>query len=256
MKIAWIKENFVSLATLFFLFAGTVIAGWALNVYINQTRELNKQNKIQLDLSLRSAENAMYEMTSKDEYLMAFFADPPTKGNFSLVDAQRYVDLFLRKGSRFGGWKNVEELLSKLYEPDDNYHDPKKNRLRKAYDLAEHLLYLLQDAHSAREAEILSPEEYETWITYVDDIGFNPLFLSALYFGHSSGYITKKFANHIKERLIVSKRSKQAVSILYKELLQDDWIYKLGKRGYDDHDHMKTSSNKSMQRIANKYGSR
>lgn len=252
MKTARDKRDFVDIATLLILFFGLVIAGWALTVYIKQAEELHNQNRIQMSMSLRSAENVIYEMIFKNEYLGAFFADAPDKEDFSFADAQRYVNLLLENGG-FYGWNNVEELISRIYEPRDNYLGAKKKKLREAFDLAEHLLYLLEDAHSARQAHILSEAEYETWITYVDDIGFNPLFLSALYYGHSSGYMTKDFASHIKERLLRSKRNKQAVSILYKELLDQDWINKLGKRGYDD--RMKISSNQSMQRIADRSSS-
>jgi hypothetical protein len=164
---------------------------------------------------------------------MAFFADPPDKEDFTFQDAQQYVNLILVKG-KFDHWENVEELVSRIYEPTNTFHDPQKIRLRKAYDLAEHLLYVLVDAHSAYKADILPEADYETYITYVDDLGFNPFFLSALYYGHSSGYITKDFASHIKKRLLRSKRNRQAVSILYKELLEEDWINKLGKRGAND----------------------
>ncbi|MGW8158434.1 MAG: hypothetical protein ACWGKN_07910 [Desulfoprunum sp.] len=238
MKTGWTKESCISLITLIVYIAGAVIAGMALNVYINQAEELKKQSKIQIELSLRTAENAVYEMTAKEEYLMAFFADPPDK-DFSFADAQKYVNLFLEKNS-FDGWNNAEELLNRLYDPNDNFHDPNKVRLRKAFDLAEHLLYLLQDAHSSYQANILCEAQYETWIAYVDDMGFNPLFLAALYFGHSSGYISKDFAIHIKERLLRNDVNKQSAGIIYKKLLQEDWIDGLGKRGYND--HMKISS--------------
>jgi hypothetical protein len=249
MKTGWTKENVISLATLVVYMVGAGIAGYALNIYIKQTEELSKQNKIQIDLSLRNAENELYQMASKDEYLEAFFADPPDKENFSFADAQRYVNLFLDKES-FGGWKNVGELTSRVFEPSKNFHAPNKKKLRKAFSIAEHLLYLLQDAHSAYKANILCKADYETWITYVDDIGFNPFFLAALSYGHSSGYITKDFAINIKERLRSSKRNEQAISILYKELQEDDWIDNLGKREYDK--YLELGSNKVMHRRADK----
>ena len=134
------------------------------------------------------------------------------------------LDLILKRQ------QSVEELLSRIFEPNDDYFDQNKRRLRKAYYLAERLLYLLQDAYSARQAGILSEAEYEGWLTYLDKIGFNPLFFSALRFSHSNGSLMKDFANHTKERLLRSDRNKQAVGILYPELLQKDWINKLGKK--------------------------
>jgi len=249
VKTRWTKERLDRATVLIYLF-GAVVAVCALVVYIFQTVELSKQNKIQIDLSLRQAENAMYDTTSRDPFLMAFFADPPEKEDFSIADAENYVNIVLEKNSTFGGWKNVEEFLSKLYAASSDYYDPKKQKLRKAYDLAERVLYLLQDAHSAHQAGILGDEDYETWITYVDDLGFNPFFLSALYYGHSSGYITKKFAEDIKKRFIRTKRNEQAARILYEELLKPDWKDNVGKRGYDN--RMKTGINSSSRRIAAK----
>lgn len=233
MKCRWRHGDYIAFATLVVYIVGAIIAYRALHVYENQSEELKKQSQIQINMSLRSAENALYEMPSKDEFLMAFFADPPDKEDFTLADAQNYVNLFLEH-NKLDGWKNVQELVSIIYEPSKNYHNPDRKKLRKAFDLAERLLYLLQDANSAYRAKILTKAEYETWISYVDDLGFNPLFLSALCFGHSSGYITEVFAQEIKDRIMRSKLNKQAASVVYKELLQDDWLKKVGKREYDD----------------------
>lgn len=233
MKVKWTFDNSLTLATLVVYVIGAGIAYRAYQVYVQQANELSKQTEIQIGISLRNQENSLYEMANKDEYLMAFFADPPSGDTFSKQDAHKCIELIL-SNKKFDSWETSEDLLGKLYEPKEDYNTPDKIKLRKAYDLAEHLLYLLQDTYSSYKAGIISKEDYDTWIPYVDDLGFHPLFISALYFGHSSGYIKKDFAVHIKDRLMKSKLNKQAVAILYNEMLQDDWINKLGKRGYVD----------------------
>jgi hypothetical protein len=222
----------ISLLTLFVYIAAAIIAYRAVTVYQKQTKELNNQNEIQIDLSLRGAYNEIVQLVEKDGYLIAFFADFPEDEEPSVELAHRQINLFLDTGT-FEGWSNTEDLMKRLYELTPDFHNPIKARLRRAYHLAEQLLYLLHDAFTAYRAGILTDVKYESWIVFVDDVGFHPLFLSAILYGHSGGYITKDFAEHIKARLQQNERNRKAIKVIYSDMLNNDWLKRLGNQQYN-----------------------
>jgi hypothetical protein len=221
----------ISILTFFVYVIGAIIAYKAVTVYKNQAGELNKQTAIQIDLSLRSAWNEISQLIVQYPYLVAFFADFPEDEEPSLKLAHQQINLFLETGT-FEGWTTSEDLMIRLYEPTHDYHSVSKTKLRGAYHISEQLLYLLHDAYGAYKSKIITAENYETWIAFIDGIGFHPIFLSAVQFGHSGGYITKDFAKHLKERLLRSDTNRKAIEILYSDMLRDDWLERLGKQQY------------------------
>ncbi len=230
-------DKWKKIDTIVFLI-GAIIASWAAYTYRLQKIELENTNKIQVALSLRSAENEIYKLTYEKDYLMAFFADPPEGMDPNINMARQQINLFLdikKKEKLKDEWHNVKDLLKIIYDGSDNkkFYRSERIKLRQAYDLAEHLLYLLHDAYDANKRKILLDEDFATWRPYIDDLGFHPLFLAAIYYGHSSGYMTKDFAKFLKTTLLKSDRNRKAIGVLYNDMLKDNWVDMLGKREYD-----------------------
>jgi len=194
-------------------------------------------NKIRLAIDFRRQERALYERMFKEPDLMAFVADPlPAKKPFEIAD--HYITILLNDQeaktwtSEYKNWGTVENLLNILFQPLD-FHNPAKVKLRKAYDMGELLLYLLQDVYGAHLSNQIEKVEFDTWVPYFDDCAANPFFLTPLCFGHSSGYISRDFARFCKDRIERNERNRKVVEVVYPDMLKTNWIERIGQRGYD-----------------------
>ncbi|HWR59179.1 MAG TPA: hypothetical protein VN328_09855 [Thermodesulfovibrionales bacterium] len=219
------------------------ILAFVLNIsslYINNKNvEMSLEaNRIRLGADIRQQEDRVYELALRESDLMAFYADPAS-GLKPFEIADNYIRLILSRKEyqewerRYGKWESVQNLMRILYGPDD-FHNPAKVKLRKAYDMAEHLLYMLQTIHDAGRKNLLNKEEWQARLSYIDDKSANPLFLSAVYFGHSSGYITRDFAGLLRERILNDDRNKRIAAAVYSDILKPDWIDHIGKRQYNE----------------------
>ena len=111
-----------------------------------------------------------------------------------------------------------------------------KVRLRRAYDLSEHILYLLSEAHEAQRYDAINRDVYEEWLAYFDDVCGHPIFLAAVDYGHSAGYFNKHFAGELLARLDLekNKKGKETIRAIYPDMLSSDWVEQIGKQAKID----------------------
>lgn len=132
-------------------------------------------------------------------------------------------------------WDDVTQIDPAIYA----YSEWKKqgmHGIRKAYLVADMMLYLVFDVYDAHANGHLDDETWQTYAAYITDVGDHPLFLSAVAYGRRVGYLTKDFCTELKERLSRRSRQQQAVAAIYRDMMSDsDWAdgCRAGKR-HDD----------------------
>ncbi|MFZ5587231.1 MAG: hypothetical protein ACOZHQ_15035 [Thermodesulfobacteriota bacterium] len=88
--------------------------------------------------------------------------------------------------SNFPELVSINELEKYLYGPDYHY-DRRRIVLSEANQLAEGILYLLYNAYEALQAELMTDDDFDTWMAYLGDVGDHPLFLVAIRNWHGNG---------------------------------------------------------------------
>jgi hypothetical protein len=232
------KSFFIEVLGLLVLVVGLIYAIKAYNVYDEQKKEMTNANRIQSVITFRSAESEIYKAIWSKPELMAIFADFPDGKEPNIDIAHDLVKLLCEKKTNcIEPWDNAQELLAILYEPKhENFHSKDKQSIRAAYDLAEQLLYLVADAYSAKQYNIITEQEYNTYQAYIHDVGYNPLFIAAISFGHSSGYIEKSFALELQKEMETKKlngRNWKMLKIVYKEMTEPNWADTLSDCSYN-----------------------
>lgn len=191
---------------------------------------------------LKDYEKYVYELADRYPYLQAFFvdvsreADPVKRANMQITillqnGIESCPDVPSKEIARIPQWKDVPALVDLLWGPDD-FHNKGKVRLRRAHDLGEQILYLLLEAYDANKRGAIDNDVYEEWIPYFDEIGSHPIFLAAVYYGHSAGYFKKDFAQELVRRLDLEKnrKAKETVQAIYPDMLKPDWVDRIGKK--------------------------
>lgn len=97
-------------------------------------------------------------------------------------------------------------------------------QLRKIYLHSETYLYHIHNAFDYKEEGIISDGEWDTWAGLISDIGANPIFLSAIHSAYEQGYMSKPFAEELKQRLIQDPKQKEVIGFFYPKLLEQAWV--------------------------------
>lgn len=209
----------------------SILAGAAIGTFA--FFEYRATNEIALLGQLQTIDREISNLQFNNPLLHALWVYPPD----SLKGKDR-ADFYLKAffdstsvaSTKITGdtWKTVQDLESILWT-QTNIHNEDIQNLRKAYNFAETILYLVASAIDYAERGQIKPEDEKMFVAYLGDIGTHPLFLEAVWYGHRGGYFSEKAAIRIQKEILKNEEAKKEASIIYKEILDKNWPYTIGK---------------------------
>lgn len=203
--------------------------GW--NEYKDNNKASKDANSVSVLVKIDEAERKIYELAITYDYLNAFWAYFPE--DMSAKDlAKARISLLMNDNINEDGniyaWNDVRDLEHIIFSCD-SFCDDKLKRLRTAYNMAEQTLYIVESASNAKSKGIIGDDVYQSYISYVYDIGSHPLFLEAIYFGHETGFLPFEFAKELKKIYMTNKLNRETAELIYPDIIHDpDWAEKVG----------------------------
>jgi len=202
--------------------------------YKNMNEEYKKMNELSAFSSLDESERRIFENVIRDDMLTALWAYIPEH-----LSVKERVDKQLGLISNYKQdkpvdssfnykWQNVHDLEKYIYD-SEHYYESKRMRLRKCYNLAEGILYLIFTAHNAKDRAILGDEYWFIYSGYMYDIGSHPLFIAAIAYGHDYGFYNKRFATMLHNTYTSNENLKGVMLEIYPEMKDSSWIETIGK---------------------------
>jgi len=208
------------------ILAGAIIGTFAFFEY-------RTTNEIALLGQLQSIDREISNLQFNNPMLYALWIYPPDslkgkdRADFylkAIIDSSSVVSKKITGDT----WKTVQDLESILWS-NSNFYDTDLQKIRKVYDFTETILYLVTSAIDYAERGQIKPEDEKIFVAYIGDIGTHPLFLEAVWFGYRGGYFSEKAAIRMQKELLKNEEAKTVISIIYKELLDKNWPYNVGK---------------------------
>lgn len=201
------------------------IAAW---VALDEYKMTNKVSRIS---QLQEIERDLTAMNMDKPFLDGIWTITPKE-----ISGKERADMLIEaiwntapnNNDHFPQWSTVEDLENILYESKALTNDGMQ-RLRQTYLYIESILYLVADAYQANKQNLLNEDEVATYYAYLNTLGDHPLFLHAVWFGHTEGYLRKDFSIFLRNVLLKDKDKKETISKIYPELLDDNWVSKLKK---------------------------
>lgn len=232
----WI-ELIAHLAIAISTVAGAVVGVMAYAEYRKTNNLAEGSNRIAVYSQLNDKDKAIAAVAlDKDKpHMDAIWVELPTtlKGK-QRADAQ--LEAIITAGTKakrtpaqLPKWATIEELNTVLYSKSA-FRSADMQKLRDVFILSELILYTVNDAYQAAHEKMITPEQRDTFVAYLDDIGAHPLILCSIWYGHQGGFITKDFAAFIQQRLLKNAQVKQLAMQVYPELLADSWPKTVGAR--------------------------
>ena len=201
---------------------GVIIAFWAVQQY-------KRNNNAQMINTLLGSDTEIYKLMIDKPYLQGILALPPKDRNYKSIANQMLEIITNDKNDNICvEWKDIPELYEIMFGLKD-FNNNNKQKLREVYFIAETILFDILTAFEAKNYNLINEEDYETYTGYFSEIGNNPIFLCAVYWSHKNGYITKRFAQDLKKKLLANPKRKSAIEVLYPDLLKGDWIDRGGE---------------------------
>ncbi|RJO60290.1 hypothetical protein C4544_05360 [candidate division WS5 bacterium] len=220
-------KKIIDICTVILLILTAGAAFWGIKVGKDALSEYKKMNMVAMSTAILNMDKEIFKKLSDKPYLQAMFVEIPNE-----ITSHQVINLFLEKESqKFEDWKDIPSLYDKLwgFNEFDNKDNSDKSRLREAYFIGEEVLYVVLNAHEAHRQLLISDGDWESWAAYIDDLGTNPLFLAAIYCGHKYGYISKEFAEILKQRLMKKDDISRVIKSIYPEMINSDWVDRIGR---------------------------
>ncbi|HCA57869.1 MAG TPA: hypothetical protein DEP46_07805 [Blastocatellia bacterium] len=205
---------------------GGVLIGWrALATY-------NDANRVMMRAQLQSVDREILGNIYQSGHLHSIWLTKKD-GEGVLDYAKRrlkiiYDPMDMTQATVFDNFTTVDLMEELLYQ-ESSYKQPKMLNVRSAYSICESMLYLLSDVHFANTSSLVDDEELETYFAYLNDIGTHPLFLHALWYAHRGGYLRPEFAKELRHRYSNNDELREAVSVMYPDILSRKWLRRLGE---------------------------
>jgi hypothetical protein len=211
----------VEIVSVIALIAGALIGAYSYSEY-------RYNNLININNSLYAQDREIYKKMEGKKNVFGVFIQRPSGMN--IIDGSNKV-LECCAGNKLSFvWKDAPDLYEKLYQIEGFYNEDRVC-LRDALDTAENILYLI---YNVRDAEVLTHHAkeigVETWYAYIEEVGENPLFLSAIYKAVKYGYIDKEFARFLYDRMNNSKHIKETLTVIYPEMTTMSWVDSVGEK--------------------------
>lgn len=200
---------------------GAVIAAY---IAVKAFDEYAATNRLAARVQLRHTEHIINEREFGDPDCATFFVDVPD--GTPPAEHCRILIMLLTKDPDIVNVTSARQLYDMIWNTAASVSkDPKEiHRLRKAYLHAELYLYHLHEAYDYREEEIISDEEWETWAGVTEKVVKHPLMLVALIVAHENGFLTRRFAKELVDRIQHSPSAAPVVRYFYAEMLDPDWL--------------------------------
>ncbi len=221
-------ERIKLLLEIFFLIgaiAGVFVGVWAL-------KENRNANRLTLANQLYAQDAKLYDFMAQDPCLHALWAE--FSDTNALATARKQVLILASTNneqfSQFCTtnidplpWKTVGELYDRYVYRSEGFYDEKRIQLRKAYNFAENILYEVDNAYNAKNLKCLKEEDFQTWVAYTDALGMNPIFLTALQYGHDYAFLSEDSCSFFQERISSLHGASNLLQQIYPELLTNSW---------------------------------
>lgn len=215
-------KKVIDIITILILGSGVIVGYQALQAYRNQ-------NNAQMVNSLLGSDTEFYKMMMDKPNLQGIFAIPPRNQNVKETATKLLKIIINDKDDKIcSDWNDIPNLCENLFKLED-YNNENKQKLREAEFLCELTLFDILTAFEAKNYDLITEDDYNTYGAYVKEIGGNPLFLCAVYLSHREGYITRRFAKDIRRRLLADPERKRTIEVIYPDLLKDDWVERVGE---------------------------
>lgn len=192
-------------------------------------KEYRNQNNAQMINMLISSDTEVAKLMIDNKHLQGLHVLIPKDQNPKSI-ANQILETIVddKNDNTCHDWNYIPELYDNIFGLN-NFNDENKKKLRDAYLIAEIILNDILSAFEAKNYNLINEKDYETYAGNFAEIGENPLFLCVIYWRHRVGYITKSFAQELKQRLLANPKRKHSIAVLYPDLLKDDWVGRVGE---------------------------
>lgn len=224
-------KKLIEILTLLFLGLTAACAILGVIIGYSAVQQYERQNNAQMINTVLGSDNMDFNRIMMDKpSLQGLFAlSPRNQDAKSTANQMLKIIIDDNNDNICNDWKDIPELYKNIYELKYFNNDNKK-KLRNAFFIMEKIMDDMFSAFEAKNYHLITKEDYGTYTANLSEIGEHPLFLCAIYLNHRHGYITKKFAQDLKNRLLADPQRKRTLEVIYPDILKEDWVERVGKK--------------------------
>jgi hypothetical protein len=167
------------------------------------------------------------EFDASDSSLQSLYAHPDE----ALIDPKEYVVARMRALSDDEAVLRARNV-SELYEAFAGLNtfgvaEPSRGlvQTRKAFSHLSSIFGVMHSALDYQREAVMSAAELGTWLGYVSDVGPHPLLLTTMWGWHDSRYMSREFAQIVRQRLLdEAPRNRAIIEYFYPQMLAPDFL--------------------------------